>query len=78
MTVISSALGTRIDCDRCGEHVVTARHSAAALRSATGYARLDGHDYGPRCLEPSSGAPVDAARAEPPDLAAAARPRDRE
>jgi hypothetical protein len=68
MTVISSALGTRIDCDHCGEHVVTTRHSAAALRLATGYARLEGHDYCPRCLEASSGAQVDAPRAEPPDF----------
>ena len=66
MTVISSALGTRIDCDGCGEHVVTPRHSAAALRLATGYARLDGHDYCPRCLDASSGAQEDAAREEPP------------
>ena len=68
MTVISSALGTRIDCDRCGEHVATPRHSVAALRLATGYARLEGHDYCPRCLEASSGAQVDAPRAEPPDF----------
>jgi hypothetical protein len=68
VTVISSALGTRIDCDRCGEHVVTTRHSAVALRLATGYARPDGHDYCPRCLEASSGAQVDAPRAEPPDF----------
>ena len=67
MTVISSALGTRIDCDRCGEHVVTTRHSVVALRLATGYTRLDGHDYCPRCLEASSGAHLDAPRADPPD-----------
>jgi hypothetical protein len=68
MTVISSALGTRIDCDYCGEHVVTTLHSTTALRLATGYARLDGHDYCPRCVETSSGAQVDAPRAEPPDF----------
>jgi hypothetical protein len=67
VTVISSALGTRIDCDRCGEHVVTTRHSTAALRLATGYALLDGHDYCPGCVGASSGAEVDAPRAEPPD-----------
>jgi hypothetical protein len=66
VTVISSALGTRIDCDHCGQHVVTTRHSAVALRLATGYTRLDGHDHCPRCLDASSGAQTDAPRAEPP------------
>ena len=72
MTAISSALGTRIDCDRCGEHVVTPRHSAAALRAATGYARLAGQDYCPRCLEAATGAQVEAPRGEPPDSGPAA------
>lgn len=60
MTVISSAAGTRIDCDRCGEHVVTSRHSIAALRLATGYARIDGDDYCPSCVQAANEAPVDA------------------
>jgi hypothetical protein len=72
VTVISSALGTRIDCDRCGEHVATPRHSVAALRLATGYARLAGDDYCPRCVEASGGAPVQAPHTEPPDSGPAA------
>ena len=72
MTVISSALGTRIDCDRCGEHVMTPRHSAAALRLTSGYARLDGGDYCPRCVEASSGAQAEAPRVKPPDSGPAA------
>jgi hypothetical protein len=72
VTVISSAVGTRIDCDLCGEHVVTRRHSTAALRLATGYVRLDGDDYCPRCAEVTAGAPVDEPSAEPPDPGPAA------
>jgi hypothetical protein len=72
VTVISSAVGTRIDCDRCGEHVVTRRHSAAALRLATGYVRIDGDDCCPRCVEAATGAPVDAPPDEPPDTGPAA------
>jgi len=53
VTVISSALGTRIDCDRCGEHGATPSLSIEALRRATGYARLDGRDYCPQCLAES-------------------------
>jgi hypothetical protein len=67
VTVISSALGTRIDCDRCGEHVVTTHHSTAALRLATGYALIHGHDYCPRCLQDTTGARGDAPGTEPPD-----------
>jgi hypothetical protein len=72
VTVISSALGTRIDCDRCGEHVVTPRHSTPALRLATGYALLDGRDYCPRCAGTLSGARFDEPRPEPPDSGPAA------
>lgn len=54
VTVISSALGARIDCDRCGQHVATASLSIEELRRASGYAQLDGRDYCPRCLKTQS------------------------
>ena len=72
MTVISSALGTRIDCDGCGEHVTTTHDSTDALRLATGYALVDGHDFCPRCVEGSIGAQADAPLREPPDSGPAA------
>jgi hypothetical protein len=72
VTVISSASGTRIDCDGCGDHVMTTHNSTAALRLATGYALVDGHDFCPRCVEASNGAQPDAPLTEPPDSGPAA------
>jgi hypothetical protein len=72
VTVISSALGTRIDCDRCGQHAATASLSIEALRRATGYAQLDGRDYCPQCLEESIDARFDSPLAGPSDTGPAA------
>jgi hypothetical protein len=67
VTVISSALGTRIDCDRCGRHAATASLSLEALRRTTGYAQLDGRDYCPQCRKESIDARIDSPRARPSD-----------
>jgi hypothetical protein len=49
MTVISSASGTRIDCDACGEHAATPAWSAPALRLEAGFVRHEGRDWCPGC-----------------------------
>jgi hypothetical protein len=49
MTVIASASGTRVDCDICGEHTASHDLTLEQLHRATGYVRVDGRDYCPRC-----------------------------
>jgi len=49
VTVTASAAGTRIDCDRCRQHVGSHFLLAAELRGLTDYVRVDDHDYCPRC-----------------------------
>jgi hypothetical protein len=61
VTVIASALGTRIDCDICGEHTTSPDLTLDQLRRATGYVRVDGRDYCPGCA-PGGSAPPFAGR----------------
>src|SRR4051812_30753465 len=49
VTVGASASGTRIDCDRCGEHTSSPDLTRDQLRRATGYTRVDGRDLCPDC-----------------------------
>ena len=49
MAIVASALGSRIDCDNCGEHTSSPDLSPDQLGRATGYARVDGRDFCPRC-----------------------------
>jgi NMD protein affecting ribosome stability and mRNA decay len=51
VTVVASALGTRIDCDRCGAHVGDQHEALVHLRDATGFARRNAVDLCPRCAE---------------------------
>ena len=49
MTVLASASGTRIDCDRCGSHTASPDLAVAVLRHATGFVRHDDQDLCPDC-----------------------------
>src|SRR3954451_21717989 len=49
VTVVASASGTRIDCDRCGEHTSSPDLTRDQLRRATGYTCVDGRDLCPDC-----------------------------
>jgi hypothetical protein len=49
VSVLASASGTRIDCDDCGEHSASPYLTVDQLRRATGYVRIAGRDYCPRC-----------------------------
>jgi hypothetical protein len=49
MTVVLSAMGTRMDCDGCDAHVASPSLSIAELRHANGYVIRDGRDYCPAC-----------------------------
>ena len=53
VTVIANVFGTRIDCDKCGEHTASPDLSTEQLRLATGYRRPEGQDFDlcPRCAE---------------------------
>ena len=49
VAVLASASGVRIDCDYCGAHVSGHELSAEDLRHLTGFVRIHGRDYCPRC-----------------------------
>jgi hypothetical protein len=49
VTVVASASGTRIDCDRCGSHAASPDLAVAVLRNATGFVRRDDQDLCPDC-----------------------------
>jgi hypothetical protein len=49
MSVLASASGVRIDCDRCRDHAFSPHLSLARLRRATGFVRANGRDFCPRC-----------------------------
>ena len=51
MTVLASASGTRIDCDRCGWHAASPDLSVAHLRRATGFVRWRDEDLCSDCAE---------------------------
>jgi hypothetical protein len=50
VTVVASASGTRIDCDRCGWHATSPDLPLIALRRATGFARVGDADLCPDCV----------------------------
>ena len=49
MTIVRSASGIRIDCDRCEHHTGARALSVDELRYATGYVSHRGHDLCPSC-----------------------------
>jgi hypothetical protein len=51
VTVVTSAFGTRIDCDTCGEHTSSPDLTPDQLRRATGYTRVNGRDICPDCAQ---------------------------
>jgi hypothetical protein len=51
VTVLASASGTRIDCDRCGWHVASPDLSVALLRRAAGFTRWRDEDLCSECAE---------------------------
>jgi hypothetical protein len=51
VTVLASASGTRIDCDRCGWHVASPDLSVALLRRAAGFVSRSGEDLCPDCAD---------------------------
>jgi hypothetical protein len=57
MALVASASGTRIDCDRCGAHVVSPTLSATALREELSYVAEADLDYCPRCYGETHGLP---------------------
>jgi hypothetical protein len=54
VTVLASASGTRIDCDRCGSHAASPDLSVALLRRATGFVRWRDEDLCSDCAETAS------------------------
>jgi hypothetical protein len=60
VTVLASASGTRIDCDRCGWHAASPDLSVALLRRAAGFVHLRDEDLCSDCAETAH-----AERAEP-------------
>jgi len=59
MTIVRSASGIRIDCDRCEEHAGAPSRSVEALRRATGYVTHGGHDLCPTCWAEATAPPAD-------------------
>ena len=57
MTVLASASGTRIDCDRCGWHAASPDLAVALLRRAAGFVRRDGEDLCSDCAETGAAEP---------------------
>jgi hypothetical protein len=51
VTVLASASGTRIDCDRCGWHAASPDLSVAVLRRAAGFVRRQDQDLCSECAE---------------------------
>jgi hypothetical protein len=51
VTIVASASGTRIDCDRCGSHAASPDLAVALLRRATGFIRRDDADLCPDCAD---------------------------
>jgi len=49
MTLVRSASGTRIDCDRCGGHTASSTWSADDLRSSARFVLHEGRDWCPDC-----------------------------
>jgi hypothetical protein len=49
VSVLVSATGVRIDCDRCGQHVSSSDLSVDALRRASGFVYTGEADYCPSC-----------------------------
>jgi hypothetical protein len=49
MTVVRSAMGTRLDCDGCDGHAATPSLSIETLRRNTDYVQHNGRDYCPDC-----------------------------
>jgi hypothetical protein len=62
MTVVASASGTRIDCDRCGLHAVVPELSIGLLRRDAGFVSVGGADLCPECAgEVASPEPAETA-----------------
>ena len=49
MTVLRSASGTRIECDRCSDHAASTSLSPDQLRRESGYVRHHDRDWCPTC-----------------------------
>jgi hypothetical protein len=54
VTVLASASGTRIDCDRCGWHAASPDLSVTLLRRDSGFVQRDGADLCSDCAEIAS------------------------
>jgi hypothetical protein len=54
-TILRSASGTRVDCDRCGIHAASPDLSLEQLQRATGYVHVQGADLCPDCAPASDG-----------------------